>query len=487
MTQFKKSLLVASIVVAGTALVAPTFVGMNLEAQVKQQVHNLNDTVGYKAKVVEYRNSWFNSSAIIELSFDTDAANSATSYNDQPVGLGELSTTVTMTASHGPVLVDNGLSLGWLSLNAQVDGKAISNHIDVLDDLPLYQIDTHTNLLGQHTFQDKLAQFNFDCSECEHPLEFTVQPYSGMGEVKSDLVTYQGQGADMVFYTQQGELNISGIDMTFTGEVPVEELFTMGMYDSDGKINIQNMVFTKTSGDVALSMRGLSLETWSKVDETSGFADLAVAYSLAEFVDGKNNGRDFDFEMQFKQIDSEFFAAYDSFLKESAAAMDSSVEGASNNQELTNIMDNFLQTHVLALLKAEPQMLITKLNGEFDQGKFNGQMNSQLVGIDAIPEDISNKHFWVAHTVADAKLAGDKALFQHWAALTVASQIRANPQAQGMPEEQIIQIAQQQSSTVVNSLLQQGLLKEDGTQYVALVSLKDLELKVNDKPMPLPI
>ena len=487
MTQLKKvaGILVGSLL--GTAIIAPTFVGMNLEAQVKQQVEQLNNQLGYSAEVVEYRNVWFDSSAVIELTFDMDAANSVTNADGDVSGLGAISTQVTLTAEHGPILLDDGLSFGWLSLKAAVDGKAISDHIDVVNNQPIYQLHNITSLIGNHSFSDKINAFSFDCSSCSHPLEFTVAEYNGYGSVSGEHIEYEGAGGDMLFNTQQGELAVSGLDMTFTGEVPVTELFKMGIYDSDVKMAIKDIIFTRNTGEVALQMKGLDLKTQTAMNEETGLADMTVAYSLNTYIDGQNDGSDFDLEIQFNQIDSDFFAAYDDYLKNTAKVLESIQLGKTDASELKVLEKAFLDTHVLALLKAEPKMSVTKLNGTFAEGSFNGELNSQFVGVETMPAEINDKQFWVSHAAADAKFVSDKALFQHWASLVVASQIRANPQARDLPPEQIVQIAKEQSGVVVGSLLQQGLITEQDSHYVALVSLKDLQLKINDKPMPLPI
>ena len=478
MSSLKTGLSVVAAAVVGTALIAPTFVGMTLESKVKERVELINNSAGYNAEIVEYKNQWFSSSAKIQLTLDLTAGNAATP-DAENIELDPITAVIDLDAAHGPVIFSDGLQLDWVALTAKVDGKSVSSHITTEAEQPLYSFNLNASLLGNFDFNDKMAQFDFDCSSCETPLQVAVKEYAGAGSYDDQNFEYHGMGGDSTFDSPSGELSFSGVAFDLTAQTTIEKLVSMNLYDSEGSITMKNLTFNGIEGKPPVVLNELAVITKTDLNDDTGLADMIVGYSLEEFKDGTNDGSDFDLEMTFKQIDSKFFVAYETFLKESQTAIEQGTDAKA-------AAETFVDVAVLDLLKAEPKMDITKLNGTLPQGSFSGSMASQLIGIEAIPDQMDDRKFWLSHTVADAELEGDKSLFEHWAALTVASQIRANPQAKDMPEEQIVMIAQQQSATVLLSLVQQGLLVAEENKYRSTVSLKDLALTVNGKAMPLP-
>ena len=480
MSNLKTGLSIVAVAVLGAALVGPKIIGSTVESKVHEYVAQLDETVGYDAEVVEYNSGWFSSSAKLKLTLDLQAAQMTAGDADVSDDFDPIPVEVDLYTKQGPFIFHDGLSVGALALTAVVDGKSISNRITVENDEPLYVINNVTSLFGSNEFTDKMNGYEFDCTDCESSLRYTMKSYEGAGEIASDTIVYHGQGADSEFFTDSGQFEMAGLSIDFEGDVPPEKLFDMGIYDSASTIRIANMVVTTPNSTVELN--GFKLIANSDLDEDKNLAQMTIGYGLEEFKDGKFDGQNFDLEMTFEQIDSNFFAAYDKFLKSSQAAMNEE-----SDVDFEAVSTEFMDTHVLALLQAQPTMNITKLNGTFAQGSFDGNLNSQLVGITEMPAAIDDRKFWLSHTQADAMLKGDKALFEYWAALGLASQIKANPQAAGMSDEQIQQMAAQQAPMVLMSLVQQGMLTEDENQYVSNASLKDLQLFVNGMEIPLPL
>ncbi len=478
MSNLKKGLSVVAVAVVGAAVIGPKVVGSQLESTLRAQVEKLNETAGYNAELTDFESSWFSTSAKVSLTLDLETSSVNTAADDQDA-LESIHTVIDLSAQHGPLLFNDIATLGWLSLTASVDGKSISDHIVTENNQAFYTLQNHMTLFGSHAFQDNIAPLVFDCTDCEQPIKITYDGYQGTGEVSSNNMVYKGMGGNTLFNMTNGELKLGELKMDFAGEVPLEQLFSMGLYNSNAKIVLNSVNFTKVGETDSVQFNGIGISTDTKLDSEKELATMLVGYELESFTDGEVEGKDFDIEFEFTNIDNNFLNEYEKFLNQLA-------EADSELSELDRIQSEFMNTHVLALVKANPHMNLTKFNGTLTQGSFTGNLNSELVNIEAMPDMIADPKFWLTHTQADGKFLVDKPLASYFAEMMIASQIRKNPQAQGMPEEQIQEIATAQSGTLLNTLIQQGMIVELESQFESKISLKDLQLLVNDQQIPLP-
>ena len=478
MSNLKTGLSIVAGAVLATAIVGPKVVGSQFESVLNGQIAKLNETPGYKAEITSFESSWFASDAKISISLDLDVSSPNTDVNEEPME--PITSIIDVTAQHGPLLFNDVATFGWLTMTASVDGRSISENITTENNQPLYQITNHMTLLGNHLFNDMMPALEFNCVGCEQPLKIVYKGYEGKGQSSSAGVFYQGKGLATEFYVTEGELMFGNMNVDFTGDVSMEQLFAMGFYDSTARMLIEDVTYTNALTGQKVELTGLALTTDTQLDETTQLADMSIGYALETFKDGQYDGQDFDVEFEFTNIDSEFLKAYEGFLKQANEMIDSDPE------QYNSLQAEFIGKHVLALVEANPHVNLTKLNGTFAQGSFNGQLDSELVNITALPDNIADPKFWLTHTKANGELLIDKGLANYFAQLMVASQIRQNPQAQGMPEEQIQEIAQAQSGTVINSLIQQGFIVELEKQFVSKISLLDMQFMINDQQIPLP-
>ncbi|MDA8621535.1 YdgA family protein [Psychrosphaera sp.] len=478
MSNLKKGLSVVAVAAIGAAVLGPKVVGSQLESTLKTQVAKLNESAGYNAEIMAFESSWFSTSAKVSLTLDLETSTGNTPSDDQDA-LESIHSIIDVSAQHGPLLFNDIATLGWLSLTASVDGKSISDHFITDNKQALYTLQNHMTLLGSHSFQDNIAPLVFDCTSCEQPIKITYDGYQGAGEVSSNNMVYKGVGRNTLFNMPNGELKLGELSIDFAGEVPLEKLFSMGLYNSSGSLALNNVTYTKVGTPNSVEFKGIGITTETKLNSAKKLANMVVGYELESFTDGDIEGKDFDIEFEFTNIDNNFLNEYETFLNQVA-------EAESEQSELERIQSEFMNTHVLALVKANPHMNLTKFNGTLTQGSFTGNVNSELVNIEAMPEMIADPKFWLTHTQADGKFLVDKPLASYFAKMMIASQIRKNPQAQGMPEAQIQEIASAQSGTFLNSLIQQGMIVELESQFESKISLKDLQLLVNDQQIPLP-
>ena len=84
-----------------------------------------------------------------------------------------------------------------------------------------------------------------------------------------------------------------------------------------------------------------------------------------------------------------------------------------------------------------------------------------------------------------AGLDVSKPIAQSMAAQGLKAQLSMSGQTDGIPEEQLDLMAQQQSAITLAMLTQQGLLRETARGYQADLSFEDGEMRVNGKPLPI--
>ena len=108
---------------------------------------------------------------------------------------------------------------------------------------------------------------------------------------------------------------------------------------------------------------------------------------------------------------------------------------------MAETVKQYVNQHLLPMLKAGPEFNIPAFKATMAQGKFSGKFDSKLVNITEVPDPLTDPAFWLSHLLANAELMGDKAVLEWLATQSMSSQLKANPQAADMSAEELNQIA----------------------------------------------
>ncbi|WP_275407090.1 DUF945 family protein [Alteromonas hispanica] len=156
------------------------------------------------------------------------------------------------------------------------------------------------------------------------------------------------------------------------------------------------------------------------------------------------------------------------------------------SEDLPEKLQVFIKDNLLQQLQTEPEINIKKLAMTLPEGSIKGTANSKLTGITSLPETMEDVAYWVSHLLMDAQISADKAFVESMASGYMVAELAANPQTQGMTADELKSAADQQVPMVLDSFVQQGLLKETEQGFETSFALKDGTATINGTEVPLP-
>jgi uncharacterized protein YdgA (DUF945 family) len=156
-------------------------------------------------------------------------------------------------------------------------------------------------------------------------------------------------------------------------------------------------------------------------------------------------------------------------------------------EKMQENLDDFMQAELLGQLQAEPEFNISSFQAKINQGNITGSLSSKIQHVTTLPDAIGSPLFWLQHLMLTGQINADKSVALWLATDTIKSQIKADPSAAQMTDEEIATIAEQQAPAMLLGIQQQGMFTETSTGYQLQFSLADGQALLNGNPMELPI
>lgn len=471
----KKTLLSICAVSVCAALVMPKIIAGNVKSNIDTIVEQINNQPGYVASISELHSGWFDSNAKITISFDDIFGNDLSAEVSEQ--LEAFAIELVVDVNHGPVLTTGEHALGLAHYSVKVANEQIKEYLEWDTTSPIYEVSSHVNLFGNISYTDKIQPFTI--TEKEENIEFNFTGYQGSGVLVNDEWQYVGQSNQMLIKTENGDVVIDTMDVDMTVSASIVEMLSSGFYDSDTTFNIRSISFEdkdKTE-DSRVVANNLYIKANSKINTEKNTGNIGITYGLDTFTMADFKAENLALAIEINNLSKRFIDAYQENINELSQGSPSETEAK---------LLQFIETHLLSLVKAEPEVNITSLRGTFEQGSFDSEINTSLVGVNAMPDVLADVDFWLSHLLADGQLTGDKAVIEYIAAKIMESQLKKNPQTAEMTSEEIEQIAVQQVPQLLQNFIQQGLLIAKDEQYSTSFVLKNKAFSINDKPIPLP-
>lgn len=467
----KKILLGVCTVAVAAALICPKIVAIDVESNINNIVKKVNDLPGYTATVSELNSSWFSTDAMVKVSLDASAFGP-----DFPIGdISELAVDLKVNASHGPVLMTEDHSLGLLSLNIDYVNESLRDFVNWSVDQPIYNVQVHTNLLGNTTYKDIIEPFTVK-DEAED-LDITFEGYQGSGILHSDSVEYLGKSKNTIINTKDARIIFGELTADMKVFTSFKNMFESSIYDSDTKISVSSVNANSDAMEPIFTAQNIYMDVVSEVNKESDLASIDITYGVDDVnVDGFQ-ANDMALAIEINNISKEFIDAYQEYM--------STLSKVPAEEQQAKLLE-FMETNALSFLKVEPEMNISSLRGTLEQGSFEGSMNTSLTGITEMPAKVEDQVFWLSHLLSDGKVKGDKAVIEYLAAQALKTQLSQNPQAADMTPEEMNQMAIGQTSQLLQTLVDQGLLILNDDGYLTTFKFKGMEFTINDNPIPLP-
>jgi len=465
-----KKALILIITFLSIGILAPKLVGNQFSATLDAMAEKVNNAPGYTVEIKKISSHWFSTEALLIIGLDTA---SLTGLPDTTVNE-DYSLAIEINAQHGPFLFNEQSNLAWLSWTVNVDDQALREHLDWPKNKKFYQINGLMELLGGHSYQDKIAAFTAKVTP--NKVDVVFSGYQGTGQYDGQEFTYQGSAADLSATTDNSDFAMKNFTLNMQVSASLEQIFNTGLYDSETILNFASIKFNdKNSENIKLTDFYVSASSFLNKVKQQG--NMKISYGVKAADINEYQVQDLALDLAVNNISGKFVKAYHNF---------SQTLGDDGPEEIKEKMLDFFQDNLLTLLNDEPQFNITSLRGTFPEGKFNATVHTSLVDVSVLPTPIEDQQFWLAHALVNGKVTGDKAVIEFFAKQIMKQQIQANPQAQNMTTEEIDQIAIQQVPQMLTMLTEQGLLVATETHYTTDFVLKDSQFKVNEKLIPLP-
>lgn len=471
----KKLLLSLGAISVGAALITPKIIASNVQTNINTIVEQVNALPGYNASVSELHSAWFDTNAKVLVSFDMAGLGA-----DLPAEASEkfenLAVEIAVNASHGPILMAGEHSFGLANISIAVANEELRKHINWANNLPLYGVESHIDIFGNTSYTDNIQAFTV--VEQEEGVDINFAGYQGSGAFENGEWQYTGQSNNTIIKTENGDVVIGAMDVDMTVASSFIDMMKSGFYDSDSSFTIRSINFEDDNSENKVLANNIYIKANSKINTEKNTGDIGITYGLDSLTTADFKAEDVALAIEINNISQAFIEAYQQNVNELSVGTEAEIQAK---------LLQFAETHLLSLLKAEPEMNVTSLRGTLAQGTFDSSINTRLAGIDALPDLLTDVQFWLSHALANGQLRGDKAVIEYLAAKVMESQLKQNPQTAEMSAEEIEQIAMQQAPQFLQNFVQQGLLVSNDKQYSTTFALKDKALTINDKPIPLPL
>ncbi|GAA0816991.1 hypothetical protein GCM10009111_17610 [Colwellia asteriadis] len=451
-------------------LIAPKFVGGQLNDSLHEIVKTVNDVPGYTMSIKDIESNWFSTSAVLVVGI-TPGTFTQGSY----VEMEELTLETEYSATHGPFRFGEHSGLGWVGWSAKVDGEALREALEWPLEQAFYQIESSMGLFGGHTYADTITAFS--AKKSDEDISVTFSGYQGEGSYDGQGLEYSAIMRDFTLASGEVDVTLNDLTLDMLLETSIEEVLANGIYDSSTKMNFANIDVNIKDEAKKVTLSDLYMTVATVLEPKEQLMDMKLAYGVNNLAVDDFAAQDIALEFEMNNLSGEFIQAYQAESKAIASA-----NGVADPTKLIE----FLNNNLLLLVKANPEVNITSLRGTLPQGKFSSHFNTSLVNITSLPAQLADPSFWLTHALVDANINGDKAAIEWIATNMMQMQLAKDPGTAGMTEAEITDLANQQVPAMLSMFAQQGFLTATETNYNSTLTLKDKALILNDKPIPLP-
>lgn len=468
-------LLLGGLCVATAAIaVAPKVISSNIAEQTAAMVSKLNEVPLYSAELVEYDAGWLSSDAVIKVTIAMGKILPPTAPDKPPMEDFEM--LFELNVDHGPVISSGG---HLANLEILYKAENLKQSLKWNQANPLLQVSAQIALDGAISYQDSSEPFTYTT---DNNITIDVAAYNGEAKTVGNSVVHYGTLPLVKVMSQEMQLDFNQLTIDTSIDSDLASMFS---YDSvpqyNTTISMNDLTFQSEDSQDVGTFEHLSIYVDSVVDQTTGLVSLEQIIKLGRFDFGEQYGQEFEVAIEVNNVEEQTYIALNKLFAQPDAAL-------TPEQQMATIGE-FFQRNLLATLKPEPEVNITRLVGTLPEGKFNAVLNAKIENVTQAPELISDPAFWLTHLNADSNMQVARPLFELIAEKMLYSQLVNNPQLAGSTPEEIAQIAQQQTPQYVNMLVTQGMivLNEATDEYTLEFEIAEGVAILNGNNVPLPL
>ncbi|WP_417560230.1 YdgA family protein [Marinomonas sp.] len=448
----KKILSVLVFTLVAACLVAPKFIAPKHQKEVAELVSNINKAPGYTANIVSTDLAWFGSENKVLVTFDTMQI-------DPTIQEGVLEAELIIDTHYGPLLFASQGLFGLYDTEIRYTGEKQRNFIDWNEDQPLYELSVLGGFTGNFKIADSIPAFSNPANT------FQFSGYTGQGEMTDQGFIYQGTLDQIDVVDGYTPVKAEGFTLSIELNANLATIMQGGFYDSTTDFNLEKL---NIGADTELS--GLNIEMGSNLDKETQLGSIEIGYLIKDAMFGEFKATDLSLATELTKLSNKFFIDYKNFS-------DNLLAEAHSPDAVYEVLLAFMQDNLGELLAAKPEFNITDFSGTFPEGSFNATLTSKFADIDTPTiEELSLPEFWLYNAIVTANLEADEPLVRSLAEQFIASKMRAPLNA---PE------VKQQALMIIDSFVQQGLIKLEDDKYKSEIMIENGQGKIYDSVFPL--
>lgn len=467
----KKIIIAASVIVAA-GIIAPKFTGNSINQSVDSFIANINQAPGYLASVKSREINWFSSSVIINVGFDSGMFADSGLNAEQMEMFNDLNVELNFSAQHGPILTRDGISIGLSSWEVRTIDSTLRKVLSFDENKAFYSVTGNIDLSGNVNFEDHIPAFSIIL---EDGVEGTsaFSGWNGNGAVSANRLSYVGEVDSFTMSNDAMNIEVKSAKWDSLIDASWDSVLQGEFYDSVTSFTLNNINFEMPMLNTKANLQNLAVDVQSTKSDDGGLMGLNIDYAVKSIDVPDFKANDLVMKMEVNNLEKELFKAYR--------------EASAKPLEMQQALANIIKNKLLPQLQASPEFNITEMSGKIAGGSFSGKALTKLTGIDSLPDTLEDVSFWISKAVIDSQLSVDQPLAKWIGQQVVINQIKANPDAQDMTEDDIIALASQQVDGMLNTFSQQGMIivTKDG-DYEMSFTIKDGQALLNGNSMPLP-
>lgn len=450
-------------------LLAPVYGGKKAHVALEGLVAHINATAPGSAVWGHYEQGWFTSEAVLHLDM--------TAYFGVPALVTEepLVVPLQLELSHGPVILNNGLTLGWFSGRWYLDDEHeawVEGNVQTEGEGPFFVSHFEMALTGTVEFREQTLPFAIAANNSL----FSMAGYQGRGTYRPyGALTYRGGFTKASTLADDGNFLIEGAEVDLVshldqrrGAFAVPGRATFGI-ERMAMVRNDNLVFGLDDFELATSF------TIEQEKPEVGDVSMQLAFGRVEFLgDIVTDGAA---EVALNRMSLAFYNKYMKLMQDTNDG-----EGSASSLQALQVLALVNQE----LLPFGPELLLKQVRFSTQEGQF------LMDGYLRVPEDAvkgqANPFAIVRHIDARLNVLVDKPLafkLAQWsAANNIDEQFFDNGKAPNQEDRDAA--IQSQATAQIETLLGQGFIVDKGEQFEAQLSFEKGAAVINGQTVPLP-
>ncbi|MCF6214641.1 MAG: YdgA family protein [Emcibacter sp.] len=477
--------------------IMPYFIGNMAKKNVAELAEEISQIPGYSLKIQTYDQGWFSSRAVVSYGFDEHTLNILGASIDEQEELDKdvydflkKGFIFDIAIAHGPVTFQNGVNFALMSLSGTLQDidhpeyyaiKENNNLISLLD------IFASVSYLGNINFKASVPAFKADNAskiaedEASKHVSINFKGMNFQGNINSAIDEYTASFnlSGLSFQTSDAGLSLEEISGHADG-YKVNELLWLGK----GSTKLGHINFSEPVKNISFLLNNITSEyNLDKENETA--LTMYLSAKVSDFTSQAIGLKNIIVDMNINHINLEAITDYAKSIQDSYQNLDGETPTA--EQTAANIQNIAARTGE-KILKSSPELIINKLDFLMNDGfyKSKGKLSfdgTELENISQLSDPVAlNKRLTItSHITFDTALAKAIATIGLKQQLTAGGVDMAN-----MPPEQIDQMINVQTTTALQTFINQGYLRQDGEEYTLDLELKDGVRLINGKPLAIP-